>query len=101
MKTNEVGHKVLEPGHDRNSYRNFDFAFDCQELSYLSETFLAIYQCEMGAECYPIRNACKSQLLVGQRTPFVQICSNRRSQLENTEMPMKTDFIMTMLLKEL
>lgn len=55
----------------------------------------------MGAECYQIRNACNAQLFVGKQTPFVQICSKGRSQVENTEMPIKTDFIMNVLLKEL
>lgn len=62
---------------------------------------MAIYQCEMGAECYQIRNACNTQLSVGKGAPFVQISSNRRNQLENKEMAIKTDFIMNVLLKEL
>lgn len=62
---------------------------------------MAIYQCEMGAECYQIRNVCNAQLTVGKQTLFVQVCSNGRSQLENTEMPIQTDFIMNVLLKEL
>lgn len=42
-----------------------------------------------------------TQLSVGKWTPFVQISSNRRNQLENKEMAIKTDFIMNVLLKEL
>lgn len=62
---------------------------------------MVIYHCEMDVECYQIRKACNARLIVGKWTPFVQIRSNRSNQLENRGVPIKTHFIMNVLIKEL
>lgn len=59
---------------------------------------MVIYHCEMNAECYQIRNA---QLIVASEFHLCKQAPTGAIQLENGGMPIKSHFLVNVLLEEL